>query len=56
MCTFADIIVSFKTYPHVDMRDTGRHAGEILQQTMAGDIQPSTILARRPMLEEVNGG
>jgi microcystin degradation protein MlrC len=56
MCTFADIIVSFKTYPHVDMRDTGRHAGEILHRTMAGDIQPSTILARRPMLEEVNGG
>mgnify|MGYP000682891117 CR=1 FL=1 len=56
MCALADIIVSFKTYPHIDMRDTGRHAGEILHRTMAGEIQPRTILVSRPMLEEVNGG
>jgi microcystin degradation protein MlrC len=56
MCALADIIVSFKTYPHIDMRDTGRHAGDILHKTMAGEIQPRTICVRRPMLEEVNGG
>ena len=56
MCALADIIVSFKTYPHIDMRDTARHAGDILHRTMAGEIQPRTIIVRRPMLEEVNGG
>lgn len=56
MCSLADIIVSFKTYPHIDMRDIGRQAGEILQRTMAGEIKPQTIRASRPMLEEVNGG
>ena len=56
MCALADIIVSFKTYPHIDMRDTGRHAGEILHRTMTGEIKPSTICVNRPMLEEVNGG
>lgn len=56
MCALADIIVSFKTYPHIDMRDTGRHAGEILHRTMAGEIKPRTIRVSRPMLEEVNGG
>ena len=56
MCALADIVVSFKTYPHIDMRDTGRHAGEILQRTMAGEIKPRTIRVSRPMLEEVNGG
>lgn len=56
MCNLADIIVSFKTYPHIDMRDTGRHAGEILHRTMAGEIKPRTIRVSRPMLEEVNGG
>jgi microcystin degradation protein MlrC len=56
MCALADIIVSFKTYPHIDMRECGRHAGEILHRTMVGEIHPRTILARRPMLEEVNGG
>jgi microcystin degradation protein MlrC len=56
MCALADIIVSFKTYPHVDMRQTGRQAGRILHRTMAGEIKPRTIRASRPMLEEVNGG
>ncbi len=56
MCEMADIIVSFKTYPHIDMRDTGRQAGDILQRTMAGEIKPRTIRVGRPMLEEVNGG
>lgn len=56
MCELADIIVSFKTYPHVDMRETGRHAGEFLHKTMAGEIKPRTIRVSRPMLEEVNGG
>ena len=56
MCSFADILVSFRTYPHIDMRDTGRRAGEILHRTMAGEITPYTIRVSRPMLEEANGG
>jgi microcystin degradation protein MlrC len=56
MCSLADIIVSFRTYPHVDMRETGRRAGAILQRTMAGEIKPHTIRVSRPMLEETNGG
>ena len=56
MCELADIIVAFKTYPHVDMREIGKQAGEILHRTMEGEIRPRTISARRPMLEEVNGG
>jgi microcystin degradation protein MlrC len=56
MCALADIIVSYKTYPHVDIRDTGRHAASVLHRTMASEIRPRTIRAHRPMLEEVNGG
>ncbi len=56
MCDLADIIVSYKTYPHIDMRDCARHAGEILQRSLAGEINPQTIRVSRPMLEEVNGG
>ena len=56
MVDLADIIVSFKTYPHIDMRQIARQAGDILERTMAGDIAPRTIMARAPMLEEVNGG
>jgi microcystin degradation protein MlrC len=56
MCALANIIVSFRTYPHVDMRETGRRAGEILHRAMAGEIRPHTIRVSRPMLEETNGG
>jgi len=56
MCKLADIIVSYKTYPHIDMRDSARQAGEILQRCLKGEINPQTIRVSRPMLEEVNGG
>ena len=56
MCSLADIVVSFRTYPHIDMRETGGRAGAILQRTMAGEIRPETIRVSRPMLEETNGG
>lgn len=56
MCDLANIMVSFKTYPHTDMRLAGRQAGDILQRTMTGEIQPRTLRVSRPLLEEVNGG
>lgn len=56
MCDLADIIVSYKTYPHTDMRVTAQHAASILQRTMQGEIRPLTLLLARPMLEEVDGG
>ena len=56
MCELANIVVSYKTYPHVDMRAAGRRAAQILQRTMAGEIRPRTIRVGCPMLEEVNGG
>lgn len=56
MTALADITVAYKTYPHVDMRDCGRQAADVLKRTMAGEIRPVTIRATRPMLEEVNGG
>jgi microcystin degradation protein MlrC len=56
MCALAQIIVSYKTYPHIDMRETARHAGDILQRTMSGEIAPITLRAHRPMLVEANGG
>lgn len=56
MCEHADILVSYKTYPHIDMRIAGRHAGELLHRTMAGEISPCTLFVRPPMLEDANGG
>ncbi|MGB8813080.1 MAG: M81 family metallopeptidase [Paracoccaceae bacterium] len=56
MAALADIVVSFKTYPHIDMRERGLQAGRLLEQAMAGKIKPKTLRAHRPMLDETNGG
>lgn len=56
MCERAQILISYTTYPHVDMRATGRRAAEILAQAMSGEVAPVTVRAHRPMLEEANGG
>ncbi len=56
MAAFADIVVTYKTYPHIDMRMRGLQAGRLLNRTMRGEVQPKTLRAWRPMLDEVNGG
>lgn len=56
MGELANIVVSYKTYPHVDMRVAGRHAGDLLQATLQGEIKPQILRVSCPMLEEVNGG
>jgi microcystin degradation protein MlrC len=56
MCRHANILVSYQTYPHVDMRRTGAEAGDILHRTMAGEIRPVVLRAHLPMIDEVNGG
>lgn len=52
----AQILVSYKTYPHVDMRETGAHTARILDSTMKGRIAPRTMRTHIPMLDEANAG
>ncbi|AGT07290.1 M81 family metallopeptidase [Paracoccus aminophilus] len=52
----AQIFVSYKTYPHVDMRETGTHAARLLDRAMKGEIAPRTARAHVPMLDEANSG
>ena len=49
MVDHADIIVSFETYPHVDMYETGAKAGRLLARMLAAEIEP-VIAWRRPPL------
>jgi microcystin degradation protein MlrC len=56
MAALADVVCSYRTYPHVDMRETGRRAAELLERMMAGLIRPRIVLARRPMLWGANTG
>jgi microcystin degradation protein MlrC len=52
----AQILVSYKTYPHVDMRKIGLQAGRLLDRAMKGEIRPRTFRAHVPMLDEANAG
>lgn len=56
MVAQAQILVSYKTYPHVDMRETGRHAALLLDAALREQTRPVTLRAHRPMLDEANAG
>ncbi|MEO7940019.1 MAG: M81 family metallopeptidase, partial [Burkholderiaceae bacterium] len=56
MCRYSNILVSYRTYPHIDMRETAALAGDLLQRTMAGEIHPVVLRAHLPMIDEANGG
>ena len=51
-----DILCSYLTYPHIDMRARARHAGDLLHRAMAGDITPRVFFSRRGMLQGADGG
>ena len=44
------VLTGYKTYPHVDMYETGRLAGDILMRALQGQIDPVIRWGRRPML------
>ncbi|WP_321964475.1 M81 family metallopeptidase [Paraburkholderia sp. J7] len=46
----ADVIVSFKTYPHVDMYETGEHAARLLLDRIHGRAQPVLAWRQPPLL------
>jgi microcystin degradation protein MlrC len=46
----ADALVSYETYPHVDMAETGRRGTRILLDAIDGVTRPVTAIERPPML------
>lgn len=46
----SDVMVSFKTYPHIDMYDTGIHAGGLLRDMLKGKIRPTMAYRQIPLL------
>lgn len=45
-----DAIVGFKTYPHIDMVETGEHVVRIMEPLLAGGPRPAMALCHPPML------
>lgn len=50
MADNANIILSYKTFPHVDMRETGRRAAELLRRMLADPKASVTTLVRKPAM------
>lgn len=46
----ADVIVSFKTYPHIDMYETGAQAGRLLLAKLNEQVDPVLAWRRLPLV------
>lgn len=51
-----NIVVSYRTYPHIDMKECGVEACKLLDQAMKGVINPKVAIARPPMLVGCDDG
>ncbi len=50
MIDLADVMVAYRTYPHIDMAETGKRAAEFLHRLLSGERKPSKALQTLPFL------
>lgn len=56
MADSANALISYRTYPHVDMYERTWQAAELLERAMKREITPKVAVARRPILYALDGG
>ncbi|MCH8808968.1 MAG: M81 family metallopeptidase [Proteobacteria bacterium] len=56
MANLADILVSYRTYPHVDQYEIATEAADLLARRLAGEIAPGCTVARGAMLDGADHG
>jgi microcystin degradation protein MlrC len=56
MAEDAEILMSYKTFPHIDMRDTGAKAARALAEILRGQAAMRTVIRKLPMLTLPEGG
>src|SRR3954453_20138216 len=49
----ATVVTGYRTYPHIDIYETARIAGEILLRTIRGEVRPVMAWGNVPMLPHV---
>jgi microcystin degradation protein MlrC len=52
---YANALVGYQTYPHIDQRQRGLFAAELLSRTLRREIRPMTWIAKRPMIANILG-
>lgn len=56
MAQTADILVSYRTYPHIDTYETAEEAVDLVARTLSGEIKPVTVVCRGPQIIGLDGG
>ena len=50
MIANCDVMLSFKTYPHIDMYETGEHVVRLILEMLKGNIRPHIAFRQLPIL------
>lgn len=56
MTRYADIICAYRTYPHIDQKQTVARAAALLQQAIISKKRPHTLIARRDISTALDDG
>jgi len=56
MARYADVIVSYRTYPHVDQREIATECAMLVGKALTGEINPVCHVRRPPMLTGLDHG
>ena len=56
MAELANVLTSYRTYPHVDHYEIATEAADLVARTLAGEIRPQCTVARGEMLTGVDNG
>ncbi|CDX24837.1 conserved hypothetical protein [Mesorhizobium plurifarium] len=56
MAANASALIAVRTYPHIDYYERAWQGAELLDRALRGEIHPRTVIAKRPILEGLDGG
>ena len=56
MVAAADLMMCYRTYPHVDQRERALHMARLVQDVFDGAPRPKLVHARIPMMDAANHG
>lgn len=56
MARLANIVIAYRTYPHIDQYERGMEAADLLQRTLNGEVRPRSLVWRGPVLEGLDYG
>lgn len=52
----SDVLVSYRTYPHIDQFETAKKCADLIARALSGEINPKVTVLRGPQLDGVDHG